>query len=144
MEIANEEHLKVKELEERLAEQDRSFQQRDDVLRRSFEALISEMETENETRDEVFLKLLSGREEMRERHDTEMEMSRMESDADIALAVLQAKLEVATTDPVCWDVKGWKDSILQLTGIHPDWSAAERELVEQNSSKNVGATSTEV
>jgi hypothetical protein len=144
VEIANEEHLKVKELEERLAEQDRSFQQREDVLRRSFEALISEMETENETRDEVFLKLLSGREEMRERHDTEMEMSRMENDADIALAVLRAKLEVATMDPVSWDVKGWKDSILQLTGIHPDWSAAERELVEQNSSKNVGATSTEV
>ena len=135
MEIANEEHLKVKELEERLAEQDRSFQQREDVLRRSFEAL---------TRDEVFLKLLSGREEMRERHDTEMEMSRMENDADIALAVLRAKLEVATMDPVSWDVKGWKDSILQLTGIHPDWSAAEGGLVEQGSSKNVGATSAEV
>ena len=87
MEIANEEHLKVKRLEERLVEQDKSFQQREDVLRRSFEALISEMETENETRDEVFLKLLSGREEMRERHDTEMEMSKMESDADMALAV---------------------------------------------------------
>ena len=91
VEIANEEHLKVKKLEERLAEQDRSFQQREDVLRRSFEALISEMETENETRDEVFLKLLSGREEMRERHDTGMEMSKMESDADLSLAVLQAK-----------------------------------------------------
>ena len=144
MEIANEEHLKVKELEERLVEQDRSFQQREDVLRRSFEALIAEMETENETRDEVFLKLLSGREEMRERHDTEMEMSRMESDADIALAVLRAKLDVATMDPVCWDVKGWKESIFQLTGIHPDWSAAEGGLVEQGSSKNVGATLAEV
>ena len=65
MEIANEEHLNIRRLEERLAEQDRSFQQRENILRRSFEALISEMETENETWDEVFLKLLSGREEMR-------------------------------------------------------------------------------
>ena len=144
MEIANEEHLKVKRLEERLVEQDKSFQQREDVLRRSFEALISEMETENETRDEVFLKLLSGREEMRERHDTEMEMSRMESDADMALAVLRAKLDVAAMDPACWDVKGWKDSIFQLTGIHPDWSVAEGGLAGQSSSKNVGATSEEV
>ena len=92
MEIVNEEQLRIRELEDRLAEQDRSFQQREDILRRSFEALISEMETENEARDEVFLKLLSGREEMREKHDAEMEMTRMESDADIALAVLRTKL----------------------------------------------------
>ena len=50
------------------------------------------MEKETETRDEVFLKLLTGREEMREKHATEMEIARMESDADTALAVLRAKL----------------------------------------------------
>ena len=102
------------------------------------------METENETRDEVFLKLLSGMEEMREKHDTEMEMKRMESDADIALAVLRAKLEVATVDTACWDVEGWKDSIFQLIGIHPDWNAAGGKLVGQSSSNDVGATSKEV
>ena len=106
--------------------------------------MISQMETEMETRDEVFLKLLSGREEMHEKHDTEMEMARMESDADIALAVLRAKLDVATTDPVRWDVKGWKDSIFQLTRIQPDWNVAEGRLVGQNSSKDVGDTSEEV
>ena len=144
MEIVKEEQSKIRNLEEKLAEQDRSFQQREDVLRRSFEALISQMETENETRDEVFLKLLSGREEMREKHDTEMEMTRMESDADIALAVLRAKLEVATVDPARWDVEGWKDSDFQLTGIHPDWNAARGKLVGQSSSNDVGATSKEV
>ena len=141
MEIANEEHLKIRKLEERLAEQDRSFQQREDILRRSFEALISEMETENETRDEVFLKLLSGRDEMREKNDTEMEMTRMESDADIALAVLRAKLEVAMMDPARWDVEGWKNSIFQLTGIHPDWNVQGGGSAGQDTSKDNEAAS---
>ena len=47
-------------------------------------------------------------------------------------------------DPVCWDVKGWKDSIFQLTVIHPDWSIAEGGLAGQSSSKNVGGTSEEM
>ena len=144
VEIVKEEQLKIRNLEDKLAEQERSLQEREDILRRSFEALISQMEAEMETRDEVFLKLLSGRGEMREKHDTEMEMARMESDADIALAVLRAKLDVATMDPVRWDVKGWKDSVFQLTCIHPDWNVAEGGLVEQGSSKKVGAISAEV
>ena len=144
MEIVNEEKSKIRKSEERLAEQDKSFQQREDILRKSFEALISEMEIENEARDEVFLKLLSGREEMREKHDTEMEMTRMESDADIALAVLRAKLEFATMDPACWEVGGWKDSIFQLTGIHPDWSAKGGDSAGHGTSKGNGAASKEV
>ena len=63
-----EEKLKVRALEEKLAEQNRTFQQREYILRKGFEALILQMEKEMETRDEVFLKLLTGREEMRERH----------------------------------------------------------------------------
>ena len=97
------------------------------------------MEKETETRDEVFLKLLSGREEMQDRHAMELEMARMESDANIALAVLRAKLEVAMADPTCWDINGWKDSIFQLTGVHPD------QIVEgETFGKDYGATSKEV
>ena len=128
-------------LEEKLSKQDRTFQQREDILRKSFEALISQMEKETETRDEVFLKLLTGREEMQEKHAMEMDMARMDSDADIALAVLRAKLEVAMVDPACWDVEGWKDSIFQLTGIHPDWNAEGGKFVRQSSPKDSGATS---
>ena len=76
---------------------------------------------------------------MRERHAMELEMARMESDADIALAVLRAKLEVAMADPTCWDINGWKDSIFQLTGIHPD-----RNVEGETSGKDNGATWKEV
>ena len=78
---------------------------------------------------------------MREKHDAEMEMTRMESDADIALAVLRTKLEVAAMDPACWDVEGWKDSIFQLTGIHPDRSAEGGKSAGQDTSKDGEAAS---
>ena len=104
-------------------EQDSVFKQREDVLRKSFEALILQMEKEKDQRDEVFLKFLTGREEIREKHALELEMVNMDASVDTALAVFLAKVETATEGPSNWDVKGWKESIFHLTGIHPDQEA---------------------
>ena len=92
MEIVEEERFKVKTMEEKLPEQDMIFKQRADVLRKSFEALIVQMEREKDKRDDVLLNLLTGKETVAEKHALELAMVRMDAKADTALEVLLAKV----------------------------------------------------
>ena len=144
MEIVEEERFKVKIMEEKLAEQDRIFKQRGEVLRKSFEALIVQLEREKDKRDDVLLNLLSGKEKVGDEHALELAMVRMDAKANTALEVLLAKVETAEEDPVNWNIEGWKDSIFQMTGIHPDSKIGGEYPAEMNSSEEVGATSKEV
>ena len=93
-------------MEEKLAEQDRIFKQREDVLRKSFEALILQMEREKDKRDDVLLNLLTEKETVAEKHALELAMVRMDAKANTALEVLLAKVETVEEDPVNWNIEG--------------------------------------
>ena len=75
------------------------------------------------------------------RHLSEMEEVMADSRTSAAIAVLQARIEMATEDPSNWDVVGWKEAHHRLTGLEVEGSVEEKVHEKGDETKSIVATS---
>ena len=75
------------------------------------------------------------------RHISEMEEVMADSRASAAIAVLQARIEMAGEDPSKWDVVGWKEALCRLTGSEAEEVVEEKSPEKGDETKSIVATS---
>ena len=101
---------------------------------------IKELEDERDIMDDEILKLKTEKIDALVRHTAEMEEAMANSKTRAAIAMLQAKEEMAGGDPSNWDVAGWKNAISRLTGLETE-EKVEEKADDGEQTKDVGATS---
>ena len=79
--------------------------------------------------------------ESSKQHSADLEEVMAESQTSAAIAVLQARMEMAEEDPSTWDVTGWKNALKRLMGSDGEASVDEKVAEEIDGSKSIIATS---
>ena len=105
---------------------------------------VEELEVERDRLDDENLNLKTDRIDASKQHTSEMEEVMADSRTSAAIAVLQAKVEMAGEDPSSWDVTGWKKAISRFMGSEAEGSAEEKIPEKVEEVTDIGATSKEV
>ena len=111
------------------------------LLNKDLTKKVENLEEEVERLDEENLNLKTGKNDTQKRHLSEMEEVMEDSRTSAAVAVLQARIEMAREDPSNWDVKGWKDALRCLTGSEAEGSVEEKIPEKGDEAKSIVATS---
>ena len=115
---------------------EKNFKEHEGVLRQTIQELTAKVAK----LEEESLRWISEKQELLDQHaDLDID-----SKTSAAVSVLQAQIALVKEDPATWDVKGWKDAVFRLTGVHPDQENGEEEPGKEDPAKEDGATSKEV
>jgi hypothetical protein len=119
---------------------EKSFKEHEGVLRQTIQELTAKVAK----LEEESLRWISEKQELLDQHAAELDDLDIDSKTSAAVSVLQAQIALVKEDPATWDVKGWKDAVFRLTGVHPDQENGEEEPGKEDPAKEDGATSKEV
>ena len=119
---------------------EKNFKEHEGALRQTIQELTAKVAK----LEEESLRWISEKQELLDQHAAELDDLDIDSKTSAAVSVLQAQIALVKEDPATWDVKGWKDAVFRLTGVHPDQENGEGEPGKEDPAKEDGATSKEV
>ena len=135
---------RAEEAEKLLDQGEKAFKEHEQMLRlvnKDMAKKVEELEKEKSRLAAENLSLKTERVESSKQHSAELEEVMAESQTSAAIAVLQARMEMAEEDPSTWDVTGWKNALKRLMGSDGEASVDEKVAEEIDGSKSIIATS---
>ncbi|KAL4580391.1 hypothetical protein LXL04_016582 [Taraxacum kok-saghyz] len=110
------------------------------LMNREMTKKVEELEKERDRLAEENLNLKTEKIDTLKQHLSEAEEVMADSRTSAAIAVLQARIEMAGENPSNWDVAGWKDALIRLMGSEAEGSIEEKVPEKVEKSKSIVAT----